>query len=304
MSTSRLKLKVGILVLLLLLNAVFIIGYTLIKDGIFEKKFSYYFSTYSADALTVGMPVKVSGFEVGQVDTIKLLDNGTVELSFSVNEENQKWVSEDSLLMIRKPLIGSSYIILYSAIGNPILKEGSTIQTLISNDINDLVLKLEPIVLKMENIVNSVDKITTYLAKDDSELMKTVKNIEKFSETLAKNKSLLTTITGDKKATESFIKTINELPLLVKKFNNISSDVHKDILPLLTQFVKQLGNIAKDIESKLKTLDGVVNSVGSYDKDLISIKEQIKVGISKSNEIIQKVDTIFQDKKNQKVDLP
>ncbi len=304
MSTSRLKLKVGILVLLLLLNAVFIIGYTLIKDGIFEKKFSYYFSTYSADALTVGMPVKVSGFEVGQVDTIKLLDNGTVELSFSVNEENQKWVSEDSLLMIRKPLIGSSYIILYSAIGNPILKEGSTIQTLISNDINDLVLKLEPIVLKMENIVNSVDKITTYLAKDDSELMKTVKNIEKFSETLAKNKSLLTTITGDKKATESFIKTINELPLLVNRFNNISSDVHKDILPLLTQFVKQLGEIAKDIELKLKTLDGVVNSVGSYDKDLISIKEQIKVGISKSNEIIQKVDTIFQDKKSEKVNLP
>jgi ABC-type transporter Mla subunit MlaD len=276
----------------------------LIKDGIFEKKFSYYFSTYSADALTVGMPVKVSGFEVGQVDTIKLLDNGTVELSFSVNEENQKWVSEDSLLMIRKPLIGSSYIILYSAIGNPILKEGSTIQTLISNDINDLVLKLEPIVLKMENIVNSVDKITTYLAKDDSELMKTVKNIEKFSETLAKNKSLLTTITGDKKATESLIKTINELPLLVNRFNNISSDVHKDILPLLTQFVKQLGEIAKDIESKLKTLDGVVNSVGSYDKDLISIKEQIKVGISKSNEIIQKVDTIFQDKKSEKVNLP
>ncbi len=304
MTTSRLKLKVGILVLLLLLNAVFIIGYTLIKDGIFEKKFSYYFSTYSADALTVGMPVKVSGFAIGQVDTIKLLENGTVELSFSVNKENQKWVSEESLLMIRKPLIGSSYIILYSAIGNPILKEGSTIQTLISNDINDLVLKLEPIVLKMENIVNSVDKITTYLAKDDSELMKTVKNIEKFSETLAKNKSLLTTITGDKKATESFIKTINELPLLVNRFNNISSDVHKDILPLLTQFVKQLGKIAKDIESKLKTLDGVVNSVGSYDKDLISIKEQIKVGISKSNEIIQKVDTIFQDKKSEKVNLP
>jgi len=304
MSVSRLRLKVGILVLLLLLNAVLIIGYTLVKDGIFEKKYSYYFSSYSADALNVGMPVKVSGFTIGQVDTMKLLDDGTVKLSFTVNEENQKWVSQESLLMIRKPLIGSSYIILYSAIGNPILEEGSTIQTLISNDINDLVLKLEPIVLKMENIVNSVDKITTYLAKDDSELMKTVKNIEKFSETLAKNKSLLTTITGDKKATESFIKTINQLPLLVNRFNNISSDVHKDILPLFTQFVKQLGEIAKDIELKLKTLDGVVNSVGSYDKDLISIKDQIKVGISKSNELIQKVDSIFQDKKNQKVDLP
>ena len=304
MVNNRFKLKVGLFVIFLLINAIGIIYYILLQKGTFDKRYKYHFTAYSAETLSVGMPVKVSGFAIGRVDEIKLLDNGVVKLTFSVDKENQKWVCEESLLMIRKPLIGSAHIILYSAIGNSILEEGSTIQTLVSNDINDLVLKLEPIVTKMGNIVNSVDKITNYLAKDDSELMKTIRNIEKFSATLAENKALLTSITGDEESTQSFIKTINQLPLLVNKFNTISSNVNKDLIPQLAQFLKQLETIAKDIQLKLKSLDGVVNSVASYDKDLLGIKEQIKIGISKSNEIIQKVDGIFQNKKDAKVVLP
>jgi len=121
---------------------------------------------------------------------------------------------------------------------------------------------------------------------------------------LAENKALLTSITGDEESTQSFIKTINQLPLLVNKFNTISSNVNKDLIPQLAQFLKQLETIAKDIQLKLKSLDGVVNSVASYDKDLLGIKDQIKIGISKSNEIIQKVDGIFQNKKDAKVVLP
>ncbi|XPV67719.1 MAG: MlaD family protein [Halarcobacter sp.] len=304
MTYNNIKFKVGLFVLFLLLNLFGVVYYILVKKGTFDKRYNYSFITFSADSFTVGMPVKVSGFAIGRIDTIKLLDNGNVKFTFSVDKENQKWLSEGSLLMIQKPVLGSAQIILYSAIGNPILKDGSTINTIVSNDINDLVLSLEPIISKISNIVTSVDKITTYLAKDDSELMKIVKNIEKFSASLVENKSLLTSITGDKKSTESFIKTINELPILLKKFNKISSDVNSDVIPQLAQFMKQLGNIAQDIQKKLKSLDGVVNSVGSSEKDLIQIKQQVKAAITKSNKIIEKVDNLFLEQKNQKVVLP
>lgn len=304
MNQNRLRLKVGLFIIFLLINAIGIIYYILLSKGTFEKRYDYFFTTHSAEALNVGMPVKVSGFTIGRVDVIELLDDGTVKLTFSVNEQNQKWVNKESLLMIRKPLLGSSYIILYSAIGNPVLKEGSTLEALISNDINDLVLKLEPIVLKMGNIVNSVDKITTYLAKDDSELMLTIKNIEKFTAVLVQNKSLLTSLTGDEKATNAFINTIKTLPSIVEKFNKISSNVDKSLVPKLSEFMNELIKITEDINTKLKTLDGIVNSVGASDKDLIQIKDQIKTGIAKSNEIIQKVDSLFIEEDNKKVVLP
>ena len=304
MSYNNIKFKVGLFTLFLILNLAGVVYYILVKKGTFDERYNYSFITFSADSFTVGMPVKVSGFAVGRVDTIKLLDNGNVKFIFSVDKENRKWISEESLLMIRKPLLGSPQIILYSAIGNPLLKADSTLDVIISNDINDLVQSIEPIILKIANIVNSVDKITTYLSKDNSELMMIIKNVEELTNTLAKDKSLLTSLTGDKKATDSFIKTMNRLPHLINNFENLSSDLNKDIVPLVSDLIKELNVIAKDVESKLKSLDNVINSVGSSDKDIVNIKEQITTGLSKTNQIIEKVDNLFQSENNEKVVLP
>jgi len=254
MTNSRLKFKVGFFIFILLINVIGVVTYIFIKKGVFEKRYNYHLITYTAEPFTVGMPVKVSGFQVGRVDTIKLEDNGAVKITFSVDKANLKWLAKDSLLMIRKPLLGSAHIILYSAIGNPVLKEGTILNNIVSNDINDLVLKLEPIVLKLGKIVNSVDKITTYLSQDDSELMKIIKNLEEFSSTLAKNDSLLTSLTGDKKATDSFINSIEKLNSLIGNFNKVGSnlnkttiDLNKELMPLLQEFIKELNDIAKDI---------------------------------------------------------
>jgi enoyl-[acyl-carrier-protein] reductase (NADH) len=134
--------------------------------------------------------------------------------------------------------------------------------------------------------------------------MKIVKNIEKFTSLLIENKSLLTTITGNEKATNSLIESMEKLPSLMNNINKISSNVDKEIIPEVTKFIKELSEIAKDIENKLQKLDGVVNSVGSYDKDLLQIKDGIKTGILKSNEIIEKVDNLFQNQTDKKVILP
>ncbi len=311
MTNNRLKFKVGFFIFILLINIVGVITYIFIKKGTFEKRYNYHLITYTAEPFSVGMPVKVSGFQIGRVDKVKLEDNGAVKVTFSVNKANLKWVAEDSLLMIRKPLLGSAQIILYSAIGNPILKEGTILNNILSNDINDLVQKLEPIVIKLGNIVNSIDKITTYIAKEDSELIKILKNLEQFSSTLVQNKSLLTSLTGDSKATESFINSINKLNSLIGNFNKVGSnlnkttiDLNKELMPLLQEFMKELNEIAKDIESKLKSLDSVVDSVSKSDKDIIEIKKQVKTGLSKTNQIIEKVDNIFLDEENEKVVLP
>lgn len=304
MQYDKLKLKVGIFILFLCLNAIGVTAYILFKKGVFEKRYTYHLMTYTAESFTVGMPIKVSGFAIGRVDEIKLQDNGAVIIDFSVDKNNQKWVAQESLLMIRKPLLGSTYIILYSAIGNPVLEEGTFLNTIVSNDINDLVLKLEPIVLKMENIVNSVDKITTYLAQEDSELMKIIKNIEQFSSTLAQNKSLLTSLTGDEKATEHFVQSLQRLNALMANFNKITLRINGDIVPIMLEFIKELNTIAKDIQNKLNRLNPIIESVSQSDKEILTIKKEIKTGIAKTNQIIEKVDNLFLNTKENKVTLP
>jgi ABC-type transporter Mla subunit MlaD len=298
------KFKVGLFIFIFLINIAIAISYLLVQKGVFDKHYTYYFKAFSAEPYRIGMPIKVSGFKIGYVDSIKLLADTTVQIGFSVDESNRRWVLKESVIMIKKPLLGETNILLYTSAENPILEDESELKVFQTDDINDLIFKLTPVVEKIENIVTSVDKITTYLAKDDSEIIKILKNIEKFSDTLAKNNSLLTTITGDQSATNALTKSVKKLPAMMDNFNSLSKDVKDDILPPISEFVKELGNIAVDIKQKLKKLDSVVNSVDGYKGDIDKIKEDIKVSIIKSNQILDKVNSIFIDKNNKEVTLP
>jgi len=298
------KLFVGIFTIVLFITISTVVYFLLKEKGTFDKRYSYHFQTSSAASYKTGMPLKFSGFKIGVIDKINLKDNGNVFMTFSVDEKNRKWISKGTILILKKPLIGSAYINVISSMGNEILKENSNLQIIKSDDINDMISKLEPAVDKIIKIINSVDKITYYLARDDSEIKHTLQNIEKLSYKIANNDSLLTSITGDKNSTQNLIKTINKTTKIMQDISEISSTLDGDIITPVSSTIKELDLIMKDIKQKLDALDSTVKTVGSFDKDLIELKEQISVGLAKSNQIMDKVDAIMQDETKTEVTLP
>ena len=167
--------------IILLFVLLFGVVYFILKDkGVFEDRYTYHFTAYSAEYFDIGMPLKFSGFNIGVIDDISLKDDGSVYVSFSVNKSNRKWVSEGSVLMSIIPLIGQAHIELYTSLGTPPLKDGWSLEILSSDSINDLIQSLTPVVKKALNILSSVDRITSYLAKEASELMQILKNLNKF----------------------------------------------------------------------------------------------------------------------------
>jgi len=298
------KFFVGIFTIVLFITISTVVYFLLKEKGTFNKRYSYHFQTSSAASYKTGMPLKFSGFKIGVIDNINLKDDGNVFMTFSVDEKNRKWISKGTILILKKPLIGSAYINVISSMGNEILKENSNLQIIKSDDINDMISKLEPAVDKIIKIINSVDKITYYLARDDSEIKHTLQNIEKFSYKLANNDSLLTSMTGDKNSTQNLIKTINETTKIMKDISEISSALDGNIIAPASSTIKELDLIMKDIKQKLDALDSTVKTVGSFDKDLIELKEQISVGLAKSNQIMDKVDAIMQNEAKTEVILP
>ncbi|MFT7005398.1 MAG: phospholipid/cholesterol/gamma-HCH transport system substrate-binding protein [Sulfurimonas sp.] len=311
MQYSRMKLAVGVFVLTLFITIVSVLFFVLKDKGTFDNRYSFHFTTDSASFFSIGMPLKFSGFSIGVIDDISLNNDGTVYMTFSVNERNRRWITEGTVLMIIKPLIGSAHIEIYTAIDNDILKEGSSLTILKSDDINDMIAKLEPAVDKILNIINNIDAISSYISKDDSDLMKTLYNIKTFTAKLSNNDSLLTSLTGNKESTKSIIASLNKTTEIMKELHSISKDISKttssldrDILNPSSSVIKELQGIMKDIKQKLDALDSTVKTVGSYDNDLIELKEQISVSVQKSNQIMDKVDAIMQDEEKQEVTLP
>jgi len=311
MQYSKMKLAVGIFIITLFISIGTFLYLLLDEKGTFDKRYSFSFNTPSASFFTIGMPLKFSGFDIGVIDHIALKDDGTVNMTFSVNEENRKWISQGSTLLMKKPLIGSPHIEIHSIPGNKPLRENSILKLQSSDDINDMISKLEPVVDKIEKIINSVETITAYIAKDDSYLMKTLKNVEELTAHMANEKSFLTTITGDSKSTQSLISSINRSDKIMHEFEKISKDLSKithslegKIIDPSSSTIKELDGIMKDVKQKLDHLNGTVKSMGSYDTELVHIKDEISAGLQKSNQIMDKIDALMQDSNAQEIELP
>jgi len=303
-SYNKMKFTVGLFVLGLLFVIMFFFYILLKEKGSFQERYSFYFHTYSAASFYIGMPLKFSGFNIGTIDDIALQDDGSVNMTFSVNEKNRKWISKDSVLLLRKPLIGAPHIELFTALDNPLLETNSRLTLIMSDDIDDMISKLEPAIDKVIHIINNIDTITSYIAKDDSELVLTLQNIRKLSDKLINDDSLLTTLTGDKKATKDIINSLANIDKIMKDIQKITATLHQDIVQPSSSAVHELDTILKDIKQKLNTLDATVNAIGGYDKDLIHLKEQISVGVVKSNQIMDKIDSFMENEKSSEVVLP
>ena len=304
MQYKKMKLAVGVFIITLLLVLLSSIFFLLKEKGVFDTRFTYHFTTDSAAYFSVGMPLKFSGFNIGVIDKISLKDDGSVYMNFSVSQKNRRWLTQGSILMIIKPLLGSPHIELYTSADSPLLDDGAVMSILLSDNINDLIVKLQPAVKKAVNILNSIDKITTYLASEDSELKQVLKNLNKFSAKLANSDSLLTSATGDKASTQNIINSINETAQIMQDIKKITASLKQDIVTPASSSIKELELIMKDINMKLKTINPTVEAIGSYDTELTELKEQLSVGIQKSNQIMDKIDALMQDENSAEVRLP
>ncbi len=305
------KLAVGIFVIALI-SVLTIFFYILLKEkGAFEKRYSYNFYATSAAPFQVGMPIQYSGFDIGTIDDIKLTDVGNVHLIFSVAKENTKWICEHSTLHLVKPLIGSPHIEVLTIIGNKPLAPNATLKLSESDDINDMITKLQPAITKMIKIIDNIETITSNLSSKDGEFAHTMKNIDIVTTRLADNKSLLTGITGDQNSTDALIASLNDTQATMHQIHQISikldriiGGLNEEIVKPSNEALKNINIIMKDVQQKLNALDGTVKAVGGYDKDLTTIKEQIVIGIDKTNKVMDKVDALLQDDKKSKVTLP
>jgi ABC-type transporter Mla subunit MlaD len=280
---DKIRIIVGIFVLIFFIAISSFLYMVLEQKGTFNERHSYKFNTTTAEPFHVGMPLKFSGFNVGVIDMMRLRPDGSVDMEFSVAHQNKKWITKDSILMIKKPLIGSAHIELYSSFGNELLKEGAKLSLVMNDDINDMVSKLHPMIDRVISIVTNVDKITKKLSTDDS---------------------LLTSLTGSQQTTKDVQSALKSLASMISDIEKITNNLDKDIVNPASSAVLNLDKILIDINQKLKDLDGTVKAVGSYDTELEDIKLQINSGLQKSNELMDKVDAILSSQDNDEVKLP
>ncbi len=100
------------------------------KKGFFDDHINFFFTTSNASSFFVGMPINFSGFEIGAITHLELTDKGEVKITFRIQERHHKWICEDTLLMLEKPLIGSPTITAITSLGYKELKKALSLKLL------------------------------------------------------------------------------------------------------------------------------------------------------------------------------
>lgn len=177
---NHLEKKIGIFAVVALAGFLAMFFYIGVDNDLFTKKYSLKFTVKKGTGFSRGMPVKLSGFRIGRIDSISLNELAMVDIKIKVGKEYQKWIKKDSIAkLVKEGLVGDSIIEI--SVGSPkveALKDGEVIVFEPTKGLeevaNDLADKVRPVLIEVRDIIS-------YVNDPRGDIKQTMKNLKELT---------------------------------------------------------------------------------------------------------------------------
>jgi phospholipid/cholesterol/gamma-HCH transport system substrate-binding protein len=308
---QKIEFKVGLFIIVATLLIIASVGYVAYKKGVFSKVYTYTLSSNTAENLTEGMPVVFWGFNIGQVSSMELTAKGVL-IHIKIPERNNRVIRANSKFVLDKPLLGTSRIIVTTDnLNDPPLSPKVFPEITVSNDINELIKKVQPIAEKLDSIGASVATLTANLADPKGEVTRILKNVETVTAHFSKKESLLEMAVGTKESVKSIQDILNNVNAVTVRMDGILKSVdslavkgdaeiygREGVFPLLR-------NILRDLLAKLAKIDATLDNINKISaeavdstKDLKVLRNNLDETVTAVGQLVDQLDRIipFQDK--------
>ena len=206
-TTSGQKIKIGVFALMglaVLIIAIFLIGN---KKGLFSSTFNVHGMFKNVNGLQIGNNARFAGINVGVVNDIQIVNDTTVKVVLTLNEDVRKFIKKDAKLSIGSDgLMGDKLVVISpgGANSNQEVNNGDQLTginpldvdklvnkfTKIADNAGDLVEGLSSIVNKVNNGKGSIgrllnnDKMAKDLEGTVNQAKTTMANVHKTTGTL------------------------------------------------------------------------------------------------------------------------
>ena len=276
------QIKVGIffVVGLILLLAVF----DFVGDVPFFKneiKVRAYFKSIAE--LREGATVKLEGFEIGRVTSVKIADRN-IEVVMSVQKDSK--IRMDSEASIRlTSLLGASYINLtFGSPDSPLAQDGAVLKSVEPADINDIMVKVDSAVTSLDSALGGLD----IFGDNKEQVMSIVKNLDLLLSGLESGEGTLGKLFKDdtlySDATGVFA-NINEITASLKEGNGTLGKLLYDD-SLYNDTKTALSNFGS-LTAKLNTSKGTIGKLLNDD----TLYNEATGAATKLNQILEKVNS-------------
>ena len=284
----------------MLLGVIFWLG----KYGFEKKKFDEY-SIYfkeSVSGLSVGSAIKYKGFEVGNVNEIKINPNNSEEIELNILIQKGTPIKEDNYAILGNlGITGLKYIELKGGTNDSaLLKENESGIKIIQSKTSDLVSLFDStqditqefmlVLNQIKKVLDdkNIDKFSKILSKSEN----SASNIEQLSEYLVKNEKKIDLLLKD---ISTLVKTSNESFVSVNKSANSFKELSNEFLlelkngnfnlkELSKESFDKLNKVLNSLDETLIQTQNLVNEIEQSPSDLIFKQKSIKYGPGEINE--------------------
>ena len=215
-TTSGQKIKIGVFVLAglaALIFAIFLIGN---KKGLFSTTFDVYGMFKNVNGLQVGNNARFAGINVGVVEDIEIVNDTTVKVILTVNENVRKFIKKDAKLSIGSDgLMGDKLVVISpgGAESNQEVHSGDKLAAVNPFDVDKIIKKVTGIADDAGNLIAGLSEIVDKVNHgkgsigrllNNDQMAKNMENtVKQAQSTMQTVKTSTTTLNTDLKAAQS-----------------------------------------------------------------------------------------------------
>ncbi|MDP1758729.1 MAG: MlaD family protein, partial [Thermodesulfovibrionales bacterium] len=156
---ARLTGKVGLFLIIAAAGIIATVVSIGIERGVFTAKYRINFTVDKGTGFFEGMPVKLSGFKIGKIDSMSLDEHAKVKVILLINKKYSKWIRQDSKAILTKEgFIGEGVIdISVGSANKPVIGDGGVIQNEKARGLDELAEEMRPVIGEIRDIISYVN---------------------------------------------------------------------------------------------------------------------------------------------------
>lgn len=285
--------------------------------GFFDPKQQLVLVTDNAEGVVAGMDLTFSGFPIGTVKNVSLGEKGNVRIEIDVIEKDAKWLRTSSVFTLIKPIFGAAQLRAYSGIlTDPELPDGAE-RPVLRGDFNEEVGR---VIGATKDVLDNLNQLTA----QNSELNRSMANLQVFTQKLQSRQGALHAIFGNEEDARKLVAAVERANAAMAQIQQLAANGDKlvtnadkrvfgpsGIADDAQASVRQLQGLLTDargslqrVDSVLKEAQGIAGNVNKATEDLSSLRGDVEANLRKIEDLINDLNRKWPFAKERKIELP
>lgn len=301
---ETMEVRVGLFVLAfiaLVIGTLVIVG---VKKDLFADTATFYVISTTGENVEGGIPVRLSGFRIGNVSDVDLSHVGRVIIEIEILEKYREWFRQDSqIILVQGGFIGKTYLQLVPGTqSSPLLEENTQITLNRVGGLDEIIAEARPVIEDMKAIVTNIRGITGQLLDVNGPVQHLLVNLDDLSEDLRSDRGLVGYLTKNPEPVQkldSLLANTDKAMTRMTRLVDATTDRVQDLEPLQAEavsmmqevntFVRELKQFRQDIQPAVNNSVAITEDIRSATKDLSRLRARTEQTIRLGTDLLERL---------------